>query len=134
MFSYFLFPLLAIIISWRFGSALILACYATFFLWIGVTTGDLGTISGIAPFRCLAGFVTGMMFYRQRNIFLMMSDAARNVCQASAVIAIVAMLMVPVNDSLKILPIALRFIILFLRRNLRDPASLERIKPLRITL
>ena len=107
MFAYFLFPLLAIIISWRFGSALILACSATFFLWIGVTIGDLDTISGIAPFRCLAGFVIGMMLYRQRNIFLMMSDAALNVCQASAVIAIVAMLMVPVNDSLIILPFAL---------------------------
>jgi peptidoglycan/LPS O-acetylase OafA/YrhL len=53
--AYLLFPLMALAWRWPF-----LVGAAAFYLWIGLTTGNMDIVSGVAVLRCLSGFSIGM--------------------------------------------------------------------------
>lgn len=107
VFAYLLFPALYAAGKHPWARAGMVAGAALFFSWIAITSGDLDIISGAAPFRCLAGFIIGMEIYRARNVFGAMSDSVSSAVQIGAALAIFALLLVPANDVLLIIPFAL---------------------------
>jgi peptidoglycan/LPS O-acetylase OafA/YrhL len=69
MFAYLLFPLL---IFWRVRSPrtmsmAILGFSIAFYVYVAVAMADMNIVSGLAPFRCFAGFGLGMLVYFNRS-------------------------------------------------------------------
>ena len=89
------------------GLLIILLGAAAFFITIAATTGDLDIVSGLAPFRCLAGFVFGVGIYRARACFDRFNDVALSALQIASITIIAALLALPANDALIILPFAI---------------------------
>lgn len=66
--AYLVFPLIALGLfrRSRLVSALMLGLAALFYFYVGFTSGDLDIVSGLAPARCLSGFVIGVCLCEYR--------------------------------------------------------------------
>ena len=99
MFAYLLFPLL--LLTYRRSQALFFASAALiitgFYIW-AVGHGTLDIISLQAPWRCVAGFLLGMIIYLMRASVDRLSVSLLTTIQLGAVAAIIAVLNLPVND------------------------------------
>ena len=71
-----------------------------FFVAMAVTTGSLDIVVGLAPVRCLAGFLLGMLVYFRRDAVARLPHAILSAIQIAAVIAIVAIMAIPSRDPL----------------------------------
>jgi peptidoglycan/LPS O-acetylase OafA/YrhL len=107
MFAYLLFPLLYAVGHHQWGRWWMMAMSLAFYAYIALTSGDLDTIGGVAPIRCLAGFMVGMEIFRARECFRAISDRASTAIQVVASVAILVLLAIPVNDVFLIAPFAL---------------------------
>jgi len=97
-FAYVLYPLIVLLAVARptLVRLAMLIGALTFYSYVTATTGSLDILVGLAPLRCLAGFMIGMLifYYRERS--------AAGFLQLVAVAWIVAALALPVNDVLVI--------------------------------
>lgn len=107
IFAYICYPFMLILGLYRIGWAVMLAAAIGFFGWIAASTGSLDIISGLAPFRCLAGFAVGMLLFHWRGCWAALPDWLLTLIQLLAVAAIVTLLALPFNDSFIIAPFAL---------------------------
>jgi peptidoglycan/LPS O-acetylase OafA/YrhL len=71
MFAYLLFPLFIVLLTKRrfLGSVFAIVLGAALYALVAAETGSLDVIGGIAPFRCLAGFLLGMLIFQYRQLF-----------------------------------------------------------------
>ena len=106
LFAYFMFlPLVWLHGRSRsMGLLILLTIPAAFYLWIGLSTGDLDIVSGLAPLRCLAGFCLGMMIYYARRICSRMPAPTLSAVQIISSAAIISGLILDWNDIAFILP------------------------------
>ncbi len=105
MMAYALFPLLAILARRGWGLALLPLLSTAFYAWVALRhDGDLDIVSGLAPVRCLAGFLLGICLCRGRPLWRRVPDTLISGLHVAAVAAIGLGLHFPVNDSLLILP------------------------------
>jgi len=107
MFSYLLFPVLVAVANTKLWRWSLLVAPLGFFLYIAATSGNLDMIEALAPLRCLAGFMIGMAICRGRGRFRNWPDWVLTTIQLGASGAILALLALPANDVLLILPFAL---------------------------
>jgi len=104
MFAYLLFPLLAALLvrGGRAATAALLAGALAFYGWIGLTTGNLDIVIGLAILRCIAGFSLGMIIYRNRAWLDGLPDATLGAAQAIGLAIILAVLLLGLNDVIAI--------------------------------
>lgn len=104
MVAYLLFPLLAAFMVRRRGMALAamgLAALA-FYAWIGLTTGVLDIVKGVAVLRCLAGFMLGMILYAVRTPIERLPDGTLSLLQIAGLALALATLLLGLNDVVAI--------------------------------
>ncbi|MFW2830110.1 acyltransferase family protein [Sphingomonas sp. ID0503] len=100
MFAYLVFPL---IVSLRARSgavtiAALLSLAAVFYLWIAATTGSLDIVVGLAPLRCLAGFVLGMCLFYGREGIARLGEPVLSILQLAALALLLLTLALGWND------------------------------------
>lgn len=102
LFAYLLFPIfVASHGRWRVATRLLLAGIALmFYLVVGLNTGSLDIVHGLAPIRCLAGFSLGMLIFYYRHWWASLPDRVLSAMQIAATGVIVAALVVSCNDIL----------------------------------
>jgi peptidoglycan/LPS O-acetylase OafA/YrhL len=86
-FAYFLFPLIvaAHVRGRRTAEFVFLAASLAFYAFVIATSGNLDITVGLAPARCIAGFVLGVLIYFHRGIALQLSDRALSLLQLVAI-------------------------------------------------
>ena len=106
LFAYLAFPLLVTLHVWRPRSARLgfLLVAIGFYAGVAATTGDLDITSGLAPLRCLAGFMLGMLLFYHRDRFLALPDSWLTLLQAASLLLVLAGLMNRWNDVVLIPP------------------------------
>jgi peptidoglycan/LPS O-acetylase OafA/YrhL len=112
MLAYLAFPVLLVgFKKWGFPLVItVIAAILLFYGTIAATSGSLDVIGRVAILRCLAGFGIGMLIFRYRAKMFGLSDAASTVLQLFALIGIVLVLGLRLNDVLIIPAFALLLI------------------------
>jgi len=104
MVAYLAFPALAALLvrGGKLATAALLTGATAFYLWVGVTSGDLNIVIGLAVLRCLAGFSLGMIVYRLRGWLDGLSSAVLGMAQAAGLTIVLPVLLLGLNDVLAI--------------------------------
>lgn len=102
--AYATFPaVIALLLRWPRRASLACLLFAgTFYAIVGSTTGSLDISVWPAPFRCLSGFLLGMLIYQWRHLFDGMSPRAISAAQVMVVVGIILALAVRINDVLAV--------------------------------
>lgn len=102
VFAYALFPLIvAAHARMPRLCATIMLVLASFYAAVAHLTGNLDIVGGpMAPLRCLAGFMIGMLLYYGRGWIARRSSGTLSIAQLLAIGAILAVLAVKVSDPL----------------------------------
>jgi peptidoglycan/LPS O-acetylase OafA/YrhL len=99
IFAYLLFPVFIVarivwpVLTWVVCTLMIGGFYAA-----AVAHGNLDITLVWSPFRCLAGFLIGVIIYFARHRIERLPMAILSILQVTSAIAVVAVLCLPVND------------------------------------
>jgi len=100
MFAYLLFPLIVFfcVLAPRLAKIMLLLSSLAFYIYVGATGGSLDIISGLAPLRCLAGFMLGMTIYYGRLFVAAVSETIHSIIQVVAILWISVVLAMKGGD------------------------------------
>ena len=100
MFAYLLFPLIVsfCVLAPRLAKIMLLLSSLAFYIYVGATGGSLDIISGLAPLRCLAGFMLGMTIYYGRLFVAAVSETIHSIIQVVAILWISVVLAMKGGD------------------------------------
>ena len=96
--AYLCFPALVAIFLCRWLDIVTGAMAVSFFVYIGLTTGDLDIVSVLSGLRCLSGFVLGMLIFKYRRSSDSISSRMVSLVQIAAVVCITMVLATDCND------------------------------------
>jgi len=99
-FAYALFPIIVTLHarSRAISEVAMAAIPLAFFGYILASTGSLDIVVGLAPLRCIAGFLLGMLLYFHRDMVARLPDAGLTLLQVASVAAILLILATPISD------------------------------------
>ncbi len=103
-FAYFLFPGITLFLAkggWR-STVTLLAGSGTFYIYVGLTGGNLDIVKGLAVARCLAGFSLGMILYRYRTAYERLPAGVLSALQVAGLAPVMATLLFGLNDVLAV--------------------------------
>jgi peptidoglycan/LPS O-acetylase OafA/YrhL len=102
-FAYAMFPLIIMIgLRLRWIMTVAMLAGSGFFYAYHADVGGLDIIGGLAPFRCLAGFVLGMLLFNARKLWDHLPDIVLSLVQLVAILAAMLCFVLPLNDIIAI--------------------------------